>query len=223
MKRYFRAFSLLLMAGSTALLSAGGPCKTTPVKVTISQSGIYPDNSGPYVDGQNGVSAFINTTCTNDLILDVTNSTRHVGFDFQNAVATNVNTPSWVPASLLPAGSRFVIGNLMYNYNASLAYQFTTIANFSFVPPGAKSNQSDQICFANPAANVYRVCGDSVPSQTALLTVTHTPATSTTPETWTIATDTSIPQIGELLVPVHNSLVNGGEFTIPFQFTVTRK
>ena len=60
-----RAFAGLVLMGSATLLTAGGPCKSTPVSVAISppynyggtsaSSMIFPDSSAPYDEGVAGV------------------------------------------------------------------------------------------------------------------------------------------------------------------------
>jgi hypothetical protein len=160
MKCQSLTFSTLLLAGCT--LFAAGPCKTTAASVTMSPtytygggsaaSRIFPDSASAYVDGVSGVSAIINTGCTDDLILNVKNSTRQVGFSFQNVLATNNQTPSWIGMPFLSNDAYLAVRNLMYTYSASAYYQFTTVAQFSFTAP---DGNADRVSFVNPLAQVY--------------------------------------------------------------------
>jgi hypothetical protein len=234
----------VLIAGSVASHLAWG-CKTTAVNVAISPTYsyngsaaipamIYPDSGEAYVNGVNGVSAIINTSCTDDLILDLTNSTRRVGFSFQNAISTNSYYPDFDPNSFYANGAYLVVNNLMYNYNSTAWYQFTTSAELEFTSPGTKNQ--DYVCFANRSANIFDACAViNQPLATSLVVVTHSPANVATGavETWTITPDNTnmnLPgspaatQVGALAVPLSkNTRDNAGQFSMPFQFTVTRK
>lgn len=235
----------LLLMGSATLFAAGGPCKTTPVKVTISttytfggttaSSMISPDGLGAYVDGVAGVSAIINTTCTGDLILDLRNSTRTVGFWFDNPVHTTSLTPSWIGTELWER-AHVTVGNLMYLYSPSSAYSFTTNADFWFTLPGATKTQDFMwsLCFGNPSAQVPGTA-DNWPFLTSKVVVQHIPADPLTGavETWTITPDNAnmnpsgspaATQVGSLLLAAEgkNKGGNAGQFSMPFQFTVTR-
>ena len=241
--KFHIGFAVVLLG--PALLAANGPCKTTPVSVSISPTYtfgtttspamIYPDNASAYVDGANGVSAYINTTCTNDLIVNLNSSSRKVGFSFLNALETNSSTPAFTGTPFLAQGSYLVISNLMFNYSPNAWYQFSTSASLSFTPPGGSSKSQARLIFSNPQANVYVPTGNNQPMTTSLIIVTHSPANPTTgaAETWTITPDSTnmnpagspaATQVGTLDVPAsHNTLANAGQFGMPFQFTVTRK
>jgi len=233
----------VLMAPATVL---GGPCATTSVNVTISYnyayggisfaSAVYPDSAQAYSDGVNGVRAIINN-CSGDLILDLNNSTRQVGFSFQNSVAKNSYTPGWTSAPFVASGAYLVVNNLMFSYNANVSYPFTTGAELAFTPPGGTSRSQDTVCFHNPTADVTPGCQNvNYPDNTSLIVVQHTPANPTMGivETWTINPDNTnmnlsgtpaATQVGTLQLPgSHGSgPINAGQFSMPFQFTVTRK
>jgi hypothetical protein len=225
----------------------GGPCATTSVNVTISYnyayggisfaSAVYPDSALAYSDGVNGVRAIINN-CSGDLILDLSNSARQVGFSLQNAVSTNNYTPGWTSTPFFAAGGFLVLNNLMLGYNSSGSYSFTTGAELAFTPPGGSSKSQDTLCFHNPMANVTPGCQNvNYPDNTSLLVVQHTPANPATGavETWTINPDNTnmnlsgtpaATQVGALQLPSshgNNGPINGGLFSTPFQFIVTRK
>ncbi|HKD04464.1 MAG TPA: hypothetical protein VKB79_01065 [Bryobacteraceae bacterium] len=224
----------------------GGTCATTSVNVTISYnytfggisfaSAVYPDSALAYSDGVNGVRAIINN-CSGDLILDLNNSTRQVGFSFQNSVAANGSTPSWTSTPFFASGAYLVVNNLMFNYNASVSHSFTTGAELAFTPPGGTSKSPDTVCFHNLTADVTGGCLNvNYPDNTSLLMVVHTPANSAPGgvETWTIYPDNTnmnlsgtpaATQVGTLQLPPHGGSrdVNAGQFSMPFQFTVTPK
>jgi len=228
-----------LVLTSASLLHAG-PCKTNPVSVAISptysyggtstSSMIYPDSSAAYTDGISGVSAIINTSCTADLIVDLSNSTRTVGFSFQNPVVTNSSTPSWTATPFMAKADHLVVRDLLYQYSPNAYYQFTTSAVFDFTAP---SGALDRVTFANPNAQVPAL-EPNAPYNTALVVVTHTPADTGTGavETWTITPSNAntnpagTPEATELCTLLLNGkhgLTNAGQFSMPFQFTVTRK
>src|SRR5215469_6804449 len=195
MKLRIRVSAVVGLAIGTTAFASGGPCKTTPVNVAISPtytyngsasvaSMIYPDSGGTYSDGVDGVSAIINTSCTADLILDLGQSTRRIGWSFQSAVATNSSSPTWAGTPFLSSGDHMVVRNLLYQYNPSAYYQFTTSAAFDFTAP---DGGADRVTFANPSAQVY-TAEPNQPYNTALVVVTHLPANPTTGaiETWVI-------------------------------------
>jgi hypothetical protein len=221
-------------------LHAAGPCQTSPVSVAISPTysfggsssaaAILPDSSAPYANGISGVSAIINTSCTADLILDLGKSTRQIGWSFQSAVAANISTPTWTGTAFLSSGDHMVVRNLLYQYNPSAYYQFTTSAAFDFNAP---DGGTDRVTFANPSAQVH-TAEPNQPYNTALVVVTHLPADPTTGavETWVIApsnanTNPSGPpaatELGTLLIASKHGLTDAGEFSLPFQFTITRQ
>jgi hypothetical protein len=239
MSSRLRTLSGLLLMGS-ATLFAGGPCKTDPVSVAINpiytyggtsaSSMIYPDTSAAYTDGVSGVSAIINTSCTADLILDLGSSTRTIGFSFQNAVVTNSSTPSWTATPFMATADHLVVRNLLYQYSSGAYYQFTTSAVLDFTAPGGAL---DRVTFANPNAQVP-AAEPNQPYNTALVVVTHTPADPGTGavESWTITPSNAntnpagtpvATELGTLLLDGKHGYTNAGQFSMPFQFTVSRK
>jgi hypothetical protein len=198
---------------------------------TSSAAVIYPDSAAAYIDGVNGVSAIING-CTHDAVIDLSNSTRTVGLSLQTAVATNGYTPSWTAAAFM-AKAHLVVSNLLYGYSAGSYYTFTTIANIAFTAP---DGSSDQLQFVNPTAQASSVQGGLVnqPYYTSLVVVTHSPADPNTGavETWTVTPDNTnmnsagtpaATQVAGLLISQKHGSVNGGQFSMPFQFVITRK
>jgi hypothetical protein len=238
---------IFLLAFSSPTVFGQG-CKNMAISanVTISPSytfggmsfagTVYPDKALAYSDGVNGVRAFINP-CSGDLILDLTGSTRQVGFSFQNAVATNGYTPVWASTPFATSEAYLVLNNLMFSYNSSGLYSFTTGAELGFTPPGGSSKSEDYLCFHNPTANVTGGCQNvNYPDNTSLLVVQHTPANPATGavETWTVNPDNTnmnlsgtpaATQVGALQLPGShgNGPINAGQFSMPFQFIVTLK
>jgi hypothetical protein len=236
----YAVHTLAVLILQAVALHASAPCQTSPVSVAISPTdsfggsssaaAVFPDSSAPYTNGIGGVSAIINTSCTADLILDLGKSTRRIGWSFQNAVAANSSTPPWAGTPFLSSGDHIVVRNLLYQYSPSAYYQFTTTAAFDFTAP---DGGADRVTFANPSAQVYTV-EPNQPYNTALVVVTHLPADSTTGavETWVIAPSNAntnpsgtpaATELGTLLIASKHGLTNAGEFSVPFQFTVTRQ
>src|SRR5215472_3976739 len=155
---------IFLLAFSSPTVFGQG-CKNVPISVNVTisynytfggvsfASAVYPDSASAYSDGVNGVRAFFNS-CSGDLILDLYSSTRQVGFSFQNFVSTNSYTPGWISTPFFTSEAYLVVNNLLYNYNASASYSFTTGAELGFTPPGGSSKTDDYLCFHNPTANV---------------------------------------------------------------------
>jgi hypothetical protein len=220
-----------LLAAISGALTAGPPCQDTNVSITISadyvsngtalQSGIRPDPQGAY-------SGQINCN-TGDLILNLNNSTRKIGFWFENLVASAASTPSWTNTLFYANGAYLVIGNIIYAKTGG-PNPFTTTAQFSFTPPGGSAKKQDALCFGNPAAQVYRhyACATNVPYSTSPITVSY--SASGTAETWVISPDNSnmnangVPaarQVGDLAQPSGSTYMNAGQFSMPFQFVVT--
>lgn len=225
----------------TAVGSMAKPCPSpVPLQVVISPTytfggsstatSVTPDSTSPYVDGVNGVSAVING-CTHDAVISLSNSTRTMGLSLQNAVATNSSTPSWT-STVIAAKANVTILNLLYAYDANATYSFTTSATFSFTGPDGIGYQ---LQFVNPSAQNAAAGGTiNQPYYTSLVVVTHIAADPTTgaPESWSVQPDNSnmnpagtpaATQVGGLLKTVRSQSVNAGQFSVPFQFTITRK
>lgn len=232
--------TLTLIALQAVALHASGPCQTNPVSVAINPTysfggsyltaAIFPDSSVPYTNGVDGVSAIINTSCTADLILDLGKSTRQIGWSFQSVIATNGSTPTWTSTPFLSSGDHMVVSNLLYNYVPSAPYTFTTTAVFDFTAP---DGGTDRVAFANTFAQVHTP-EPNQPYLTALVVVTHLPADPTTGavETWIITPSNAntnpsgmpaATELGTLLVAAKHGQTDAGEFSLPFQFTVTRQ
>ena len=235
MQQRLTLLATLFVAGSALL---AGKCQPTSVSLIISGTSasattmIYADSNAPYVDGQDGASVYINTGCTDDLIVDLNSSTRKVGFSFTAPVYTNSFTPSWASTPFYASGAYLTVLNVMLNYNPSAYYTFTTSAALQFTPPGGSTSSQDRAGFCNPQANNYTACGGNNPNETSLLLVTHYPAGYCpsgagcqpyvgSAETWTIAPEDTN-QIGDLLVNSKKELEAAGQFTLPFLFIVTR-
>jgi hypothetical protein len=194
-------------------------------------SAIYPDSSNAYTDGVSGVTAIING-CTNDAVIAIGKSTRHVGFNFSDAVVTNSNAPAWTSSPFMTQ-PHLTIRNLLYQYNSAAYYQFTTQAAYGFPAPDGSSYQ---VQFVNPYAQASSVTGPNQPYLTSLIIVTHNPANPSTGavENWIVQPDNTnmnpngTPPATQVGVLLSSSLkpsltTNDAEFSMAFQFTITRK
>lgn len=200
-----------------------------PATLAPYAAAILPDGLGPYVNGQNGVSAAL-TTCngTDDAVLSPGNS-RAVGVNLQNAVDTTTQTPSWTNSVV--RGGGISIWKLLYNYSAATAtttYSFTTGmgvfgVNSSTFYYRMENSSRDTSSTADSGSN--NPCG------TALVNVTHYPATSMAKEMWIVWPDSSgtncttggmHSQVGTLFDSTKNAFTNVGQFTTPFYIVIQR-
>jgi hypothetical protein len=245
MKKIGYSIAVVLAVALTAAVASAAPCPSpTALSVVVSgtysfngssaPSAIYPDSptAPAYINGVNGVSATING-CTHDAVIDLGKSTRSVGLSLQNEVAGTSYTPSWT-AMPFWAQPHIVVSNLFFTYAATQYYQFSTTADIAFTAPDGSSNQ---LQFVNPSAQASSVQGGLVntPYNTSLVIVTHIPANyngGTNAETWTVTPDNAnmnlagtpaATQVAGLLVSQKHGSVNGGQFSMPFQFSITRK
>jgi hypothetical protein len=224
-------------------------CTDTPVTVTLEfnytdrhtsaplRSAIYSDgtslNNPPYVHAVDGVEAVINCT-SNDLVLDLSSSSRFLGFNFTDVLWTN-NTPSWVGnGTLNPFYSKasLTVRNIMYGYNPLGDYEFTTRLGSMMPGPDKKAyyprmvNPSSQATTKTPEASANY---PAAPFNTSLVTVHHT----ANPESWIIYADAAVmgtttsgaeaTHVLSLLEISKNSYVNRGQFRMPFYLVVKRK
>jgi len=195
-----------------------------PSTLTPYAAAILPDGLGSYVNGQNGVSAVLETcNGTGHAVLTLGKS-RSVGLDLRHTVDTTSQTPSWansvVPTSIVN------IWKVLYNYNPTATYSFTTGMGLVGV-----NNPLYDYRMENPLRDPSSSAdaGANVPCATALVNVTHYPATSTSKETWiawpdatpTSCTAGSPAQVGTLLYST-KTLVNVGQFTTPFYMVIQR-
>lgn len=117
MKKMKYSLVVALAVTLAAAVAPAAPCPSpTALSVVISgtysyngssaPSAIYPDSpdAPAYINGVNGVSAIING-CTHDAVINLGNSTRHVGLSLQNSVFTNSYTPGWNINPLLGAAA----------------------------------------------------------------------------------------------------------------------
>jgi hypothetical protein len=221
-------------------------CSHSPVVVTISDSYSDPatlapynarirsDGKGAYRNGLDGVDAVI-WDCpgeSGDLTLNAGSSSgkkpavRSVTFDFTSTVYTDSLTPSWLSA---PLQISFInIGKLTHNYNAGGTYSFTTGASGSGFPnPNYYFRMVDPL--KDTATNIPPTWNS--PCNTALVNVTHYPATASSPETW-IASPSAAPascsgvyadpiQIGAV-VDSRTNWSSVGQARLPFYITIQK-
>jgi hypothetical protein len=196
-------------------------------------SAIQPDSGGPYVDGVGGVSATIDTCSgSNDLLLNLTRSSRSVTVNLVNLVDFTAYTPAWASAGPVPL-SFLNTRNLLYNYSPNSTYSFTTrlISNLGGVANGYSFgfvNLTDE-AYTPPPINPEM----NEPITTSNVIVWHYPAGSNgyAVETWVVYPDTTqmdpnTPNsfyVAGLITTVRNTTVSAGQFSAPFQIAVQRK
>ena len=247
----------LILAAITAALAAsveaqGGHCtsdipiswslnSTYAAGATSAPAAIYSDGGGgsnpSYVNGVDGVTAIIHVCSgTNDATLDTSQSTtRSIGWNFGQVLATNSNTPSWSGTSFHDH-SFLNIRNVLYTppgFDSSQSYTFTTRMGSQVNKFATKSgtnvfslmmeNPYDQAVTAAPADSTA-----NSPYTDVLVVVQHTPAAAAPSgkETWVAYPDpASTPaQVGTLMdnLGSNKGRVNAGQYTMPFTFTISR-
>lgn len=202
-----------------------------------------------YIDGQAGVTAHINTcatNATNDATLQL-GKPRTLSFSFATMLAHNANTPSWALSGSTVSGAGFLnIRNILFNNagNENTEYTFTTTLGSN--PPASGSpafpmvNPNSQTTTTSGLSNILEIA--ETPYVDSLVIVHHCPvsnvATATCPavahETWFAYADRStvidggtgqtvtLPATGTLLVTSRGSQVNGGQFSMPFSFVISK-
>jgi hypothetical protein len=229
----------LLMGGAGA---AAGKCTDIPLVFSLSftyvdgttPAAFYSDGTGgsnpSYVDGVDGVRAILHvcgTNPTHDAILILAQSKRSMGIDLTRLVHRNDFTPAWTSTPFLSQGV-LKVRNILVGYNPNDLYSFTTGAGYDFPLPNPPKNTWYHVRLGSTDSIV------NYPVTTSLVTVEHTPAIGTTPETWTAYPDATImgltdsganaTQVGTLLEGQKNGTpVNLGQFFVPFVITITRK
>lgn len=235
---------MLAIAVTASIYAANCSSVDIPISFTISSTytdpsssisysaDIISDGGGAYINGQQGVTALIHVcNGSNGATLVTRNGSRYVTWNFQNAVDTNALTPSWTNSPM--NNFTFTVANLLYSYNPSSTYSFTTyldLANFN-LSTGAyyfnMQNPSANAPFNAPGANVNSPC------DTSLVNATHIPATSTSKETWIVwPSDSPVfcsstvtgqhAQVGTLTTTGHPNPVSVGQFTLSFFITIQR-
>jgi len=192
-------------------------------------------DGAPYVNGQSGVTALIQICSgTTDATLLLSKS-RSVSFSFAKLLASNSNTPSWALSGSTVTGGFLNVRDIFFvpaGSDRNQEYTFTTWLGSN------TSNANLRIAGPSPEAPQAGAGPVNTPYPNSLIVVHHCPAntnTSTCPnivhETWFAYPDpnptasgvgqTGLPitQVGTLLVG--NKLVNGGEFSMPFLFTIS--
>ncbi len=202
-------------------------------------------DGAPYISGQNGVTARINVCSgTYDATLLLAKP-RTLSFSFAGLLAYNSNTPSWALTGSTQTGTGFLnVRNIWFVPSGSERNSEDTFTTRLGSNPPAPSG-SPAFPMANPSPdapssipNVLRLANNPYPD--SLVTVHHCPGntnTATCPnithETWFVypdpnptasgASQTGLPitQVGNLLITVHGSIVDAGEFSMPFSFTIS--
>jgi hypothetical protein len=202
-------------------------------------------DGAPYVNGESGVTAVVNVCSgTYDATL-LLSRPRTLSFSFARALATNSNTPSWALSGSTQTGAGFLnVRNIFYvPSGSSRNAEYTFSTRFGSNPPASGSPDFRML---NPSAEApaagagSEVSLSNSPYPDSLIIVHHCPAntnTSTCPnitsETWfaypdpnptasgTGQTGLPISQVGALLVSSKGTLVNAGEFSVPFLFAIS--
>jgi len=215
----------------------------------ITLNAIRADASGPYTDGQSGVTATIQIcNGTNDAVL-MTGSSRKLSFNFGHMLASNSNTPSWATSIVTGGGGTLHIRRITFvpaGYDRAQEYSFTTWAgsilpvkgfwNFRMWKPVTEAISDD------PNTNISLATANGPLTDSAVI-VHHCPANSNAAtgtcvgvlkETWfvypestpTTYTDgTSAPatdtQVGALVNTQKSTPVNAGQFSMPFYLSIS--
>jgi len=241
-----RNIPLTLATIFAAGLAQGGKCTDIPVVWSLSftydagsspaPATIYSDGSGgsnpSYVNGVDGVSAVI-LTCdgTDDATLNTSGTTRSIGWNFGQVLASNSHTPSWSGTSFYDH-SFLNVRNLLYTppgFNSTQAFTFTTRTVSQLNNVGTK-NSLFHLRLENPMVEAVTAppadSSANYPYTDAAVIVNHIPATGSSPETWVAYPDpSSTPlQVGTLLQDQRTGgTLNAGQYTMPFKFTISRK
>jgi len=242
--------TIALVAAASA--QGGGRCTDIPITWSLSftytagggtPTAIYSDGAGgsnpSYSDGVDGVTATIHTCSgTDDATVDTNGTTRSIGWNFGTVLATSstsgcaTNTPSWSGTSFYDH-SFLNIRHILYappGFDSTQTYTFTTRMVSQLNNRGTKTSNLFHLRMENPIVDaVAAPPADptaNCPYTDAKIIVTHYPATSSSPETWVAYPDpSSTPaQVGTLLQDqTHGGTLNEGQYTMPFQFTISRK
>jgi hypothetical protein len=229
-----------------------GRCTDIPITWSLSftydagggtSTAIYSDGAGgnnpSYSNGVDGVTAIIHTCSgTDDATVDTSGTTRSIGWNFGAVLATSstsscaTNTPGWSGTSFYDH-SFLNIRNILYTpagFNSTQTYTFTTRMASQLNNRGTRTSNLFHMRMENPTVDaVSAPPADptaNCPYTDARIIVTHYPATSSSPETWVAYPDpSSTPaQVGTLLQDqTKGAPLNVGQYTMPFQFTISRK
>jgi hypothetical protein len=210
-----------------------------PIYVDGFTSNAIQGDGSPYIDGQPGVTAVIHTCSgTNDATLLLGHG-RTFSFSFARLLASNSLTPSYARSGASASGTGFLnVRNILFvppGTDRNQEYTFTTW--FGSTPP---QGDNFRMAGSQPQAPQSEPGAANSPFPNSLIVVRHCPAganTATCPnithETWFAYPDpnptasgvgqTGLPitQVGTLLVNSKGALVGGGEFSIPFYFTIS--
>jgi hypothetical protein len=203
----------------------------------------------PYVNGQSGVSGTIKVCDgTNDAVLS--NSSRTISFSFAKMLASSSNTPSWASSGGRVTGTGLLnIRNITFlppghtpAYTREDEYTFTTrmgsnlpvkgFWNFRIFDPttDAASDDSPAVSTNNTPYLNSPVIAHHCPAHS---TATAGPCVGVTHETWFVYPDTAVTQsgpsqtglpltqVGALVNTQKATVLNAGEFSMPFYFVIS--
>jgi hypothetical protein len=237
--------SLLALAASS--VQAKGSCTSQNPGLEWTVNPLYVDGSvaaiqgdgAPFINGQDGVNTVINVCSgTYDATLVFSGSARSLSFDFSGMVAHNQYTPSWALAGNTESGPGgfFNVHDLWFvpvGYTRADEYTFTTWFGSNVPARGTPGFRMTNPSHDAPPGN-ENPTASNVPYPNARVIAHHCPANTNTAscpnvvaETWfvypePVSTTPGDPApVGVLLTTVKGSLVNSGEFRMPFFFTIS--
>lgn len=222
----------------------------TVTAITGDNAVVDDDHAGTlYVDGGNGVERSVINLCstTGDATLLLARSgngtaARSISVSFASSLHTNNDTPTWAQSSLPVSGTWFLNVRKIWYLPPGKGWgdEFPFTTHLSSTTPN-----SGHVRMLNPAAvAVPPVSGSGAnsPDTNSLVNVYHCPEAATAPtsgactgvtmETWyvwpTLISTTTTPPSSAYVASLvldgkHNTQINGGEFSIPFFFVITRQ
>jgi len=212
-----------------------------PVYIDGTTTNAIQGDGAPYVDGQHGVTARINVCSGSYDATLLLGSPRTLSFNFSGLLASNSYTPSWALSGSTETGAGFLNVRDLWFVPAGTDrnQEFTFTTWFGSNPP-APGTPNFRMAAPSPQTTLAGAGPVNSPYPDSLIVVHHCPAntnTSSCPnilhETWFAYPDPNptapgvgqsggpITQVGALLLTVKGSQVNGGEFSMPFLFTLS--
>lgn len=228
-----------LMFGITSAVFAQKPpkCTDVPVRITLSANitathvnHIYGDNSNPnadtvYEDGVGNVYAkFQICNSTNDLILNLNSTARHMNFDFSDVLAAP-EAGGTAPAGIV----QVKFSNINQVYEAPVDNGGAVTLQTFHASSWTVSSKTTWFRFANPAAAGYQggplLEAANTPENTSLVNVSHPDC-----NTWFISPDGDANASDPLLRPRAalvqqlrgNNYVSAGQYSMPYSMKVER-
>src|SRR5262249_41658565 len=241
--------SLLVFTVQAAHAQAGGKCTNPGIQWVINPmyiDGTTPNaiqgDGSPYINGQSGVDTVINVCSGSFDATLLLSHGRSLSFSFARLLPSNSNTPSWALTGSTQTGAGFLnVRNLWFVPAGTDRNQEFTFTTWLLSNPPAPGSPNFRMVGPSPLAPQGAPGGPTnSPFANSLIQVRHCPAntnTATCPnithETWFVYPDPNptasgtgqtglqITQVGALLTMVRNTMLNAGEFSMPFFFTIS--